>query len=88
MIARPLYTAVWQELATDKAMVFMAGPRQAGKTTLALALAGGYTNREYVNWDVAPDRTRVLRDPYFFQAVDRHDASRPTTGSTTSLRSS
>jgi predicted AAA+ superfamily ATPase len=77
MIARPLYTAVWQELATDKAMVFMAGPRQAGKTTLALALAGGYTNREYVNWDVAPDRTRVLRDPYFFQAVDRHDASRP-----------
>jgi predicted AAA+ superfamily ATPase len=31
----------------------------------------------YANWDVVTDRTRMLRDPYFFQAVDRRDASRP-----------
>jgi hypothetical protein len=77
MIARPAYAAVWRELADDKAMVFMAGPRQAGKTTLAGMIADGCANRVYFNWDVVPDRARLLRDPYFFQAVDRHDPSTP-----------
>ena len=77
MIARSLYTSVWEELADGKAMVFVAGPRQAGKTTLAHAIAGAYANRVYLNWDVIPDRLRLVRDPYGFQAVDRHDPSRP-----------
>jgi predicted AAA+ superfamily ATPase len=58
-------------------MVFMAGPRQTGKTTLARMIAGGHTNRVYLNWDVVPDRARLLRDPYFFEAVERRDPSRP-----------
>jgi predicted AAA+ superfamily ATPase len=40
-------------------MVFVAGPRQVGKTTLALALPdaeGGY-----LNWDVAEHRERILK---------------------------
>ena len=77
MIARTTYEALWRELAAHKPMVFMAGPRQAGKTTLARTIAEGYANRVYANWDVATDRARMLRDPYFFQAVDRRDASRP-----------
>lgn len=77
MISRSLYADAWQELADGKAMVFLAGPRQAGKTTLARAIADGYANRVFANWDVVTDRARLLRDPYFFQAVDRRDASRP-----------
>ncbi len=40
-------------------MVFVAGPRQVGKTTMALSLpdaAGGY-----LNWDVAEHRERILK---------------------------
>ncbi len=40
-------------------MVFVAGPRQVGKTTLARMLPGA--RRGYLNWDVAEDRERILR---------------------------
>lgn len=40
-------------------MVFVAGPRQVGKTTLALSLPHAKTG--YLNWDVAEHRERVLR---------------------------
>jgi uncharacterized protein len=77
VIERPLYAALRRDLAADKAMVFMAGPRQAGKTTLARMIADRYANRVYFNWDVVPDRARLLREPYFFEVVERHDPSRP-----------
>jgi hypothetical protein len=77
MIARPLYVASWHDLAASKAMVFMAGPRQSGKTTLAKAIAAQSPNRAYLNWDVVSDRAVLLRSPYFFEAVDRRDESPP-----------
>ncbi len=40
-------------------MVFVAGPRQVGKTTMALALPGG--RAAYRNWDVPADREKILR---------------------------
>ena len=40
-------------------MVFVAGPRQVGKTTLAKALPQGCQG--YLNWDVVEDRDRILR---------------------------
>lgn len=40
-------------------MVFVAGPRQVGKTTLAKNLPGGAAG--YLNWDVPADRERLLR---------------------------
>ena len=40
-------------------MVFVAGPRQVGKTTLARRLPG--SARGYLNWDVTADRERILR---------------------------
>src|SRR5712692_7018724 len=40
-------------------MVFVAGPRQVGKTTLAKSLPGGQAG--YLNWDVAEHRERILR---------------------------
>jgi predicted AAA+ superfamily ATPase len=45
MIVRPSYRNAWQELSTEKAMVFMAGLRQSGKTTLAQMIADEHANR-------------------------------------------
>ena len=39
-------------------MVFLAGPRQVGKTTLAQMLPSA--RRGYLNWDVPEDRERIL----------------------------
>jgi predicted AAA+ superfamily ATPase len=45
---RPLYRQIWDELAAHKAMVFLAGPRQVGKTTLVrqVAAAGRFDRGE------------------------------------------
>ena len=40
-------------------MVFVAGPRRVGETTLAQGLP--YTKRDYLNYDVAHDRERILK---------------------------
>jgi predicted AAA+ superfamily ATPase len=54
---RYLYAQVRRDL--QRKMVFVAGPRQVGKTTLAKRLPGAA--RGYLNWDVAADRDRILR---------------------------
>ena len=56
-LRRYLLPQVRQDLA--RKMVFVAGPRQVGKTTLALALPGARAG--YLNWDVAEHRERILR---------------------------
>jgi len=42
-------------------MVFLGGPRQVGKTTLAQTLIKNYRDGHpaYLNWDSAPDRKRI-----------------------------
>ena len=42
-------------------MVFLSGPRQTGKTTLARGLASAWSNAQVLNWDIAADR-RVMLD--------------------------
>jgi len=42
MKPRPLHMRIWRELAAEKPMVFMAGPRQTGKTTLAQMISEEY----------------------------------------------
>jgi predicted AAA+ superfamily ATPase len=56
--ARYLEPFVRKDLASK--MVFLSGPRQVGKTTLALSLLGNHEDR-YFNWDFDPDRERILR---------------------------
>jgi len=43
----------------QKKMVFVAGPRQVGKTTLARSLEGA--EKGYLNWDIPEHRERILR---------------------------
>jgi hypothetical protein len=54
--SRYLTAQVQADLA--RKMVFVAGPRQVGKTTLARALPGARGG--YLNWDVDEDRARIL----------------------------
>lgn len=54
---RYLEAQVRDDLA--RKMVFLAGPRQVGKTTLARSLPGAAAG--YLNWDVAEHRERLLR---------------------------
>lgn len=47
------------EADLERKMVFVAGPRQVGKTTLARNLPGAGAG--YLNWDVPEHRERILR---------------------------
>jgi predicted AAA+ superfamily ATPase len=58
-------------------MIFLSGPRQVGKTTLAKIIAGSFKNSLYFNWDMGEHRTRLIENPSFFQSVERRDDSTP-----------
>jgi uncharacterized protein len=45
----------------DFKMIFLAGPRQVGKTTLAQSIV---KNADYMNWDIDEDRTRILNKEF------------------------
>lgn len=55
-LARYLAPQVRRDL--QRKMVFVAGPRQVGKTTLARGLPG--LGNGFLNWDIADDRSRIL----------------------------
>lgn len=77
MNKRTPYVKIWQDLATDKSMIFLAGPRQAGKTTLGQIISSSFTNSLYFNWDIAEHRINFMENPTFFEAVERKDSSTP-----------
>jgi len=56
-------------------MLFMAGPRQVGKTTLVQNLAESYTNHVYLNWDILSNHSRFIKNPTFFEENERKDES-------------
>ena len=58
MTARARYLRAQVLADLERKMVFVAGPRQVGKTTLAKSLPGAA--RGYLNWDVPADRERLL----------------------------
>ncbi len=58
-VFQPRYLLRQIERDLDKKMVFVAGPRQVGKTTLARHLPGAAAG--YLNWDVPEHRERILR---------------------------
>jgi predicted AAA+ superfamily ATPase len=77
MLDRLLYRNIWKELTKEKRMVFMAGARRVGKTTLGEMIAESFANREYLSWEIPEHRTRLIRNPTFFEAVERRDESTP-----------
>ncbi len=77
METRRPYIDIWQELSADKAMILLVGPRQAGKTTLAHLISKSFPNHLYFNWDIADQRLKFLKNPSFFEAMERRDSSTP-----------
>lgn len=77
MESRRSYVRIWKDLAKDKSMIFLAGPRQVGKTTLAQIISRSFKNNLYFSWDIAQHRTRLIENPTFFEAVERKDSSTP-----------
>lgn len=60
---RYLHTVIRSDL--KKKMVFVGGPRQIGKTTLALFLGkNDYKTYTYLNWDNRQDRKSILRSEF------------------------
>jgi uncharacterized protein len=43
----------------QKKMVFLGGPRQVGKTTLAKNIASTYEKSTYLNWDIRTDAEKI-----------------------------
>jgi uncharacterized protein len=77
MIKREPYVRLWRDLSAEKAMVFVAGPRQAGKTTFAQMCATPFANSLYFNWDIPEHKARLIRNPAFFTELPRQDSSKP-----------
>ena len=50
----------WLERDLGEKMVFLGGPRQVGKTTLAKNLLQPHDGG-YLNWDIPEDRERILQ---------------------------
>jgi len=74
---RPLYMDAWRELSSDKNLIFLSGPRQSGKTTLAELISHSFNNRLYFNWDIPEHRMRLFENPAFFAELERKDATIP-----------
>ncbi len=61
----PRYVRDHIEADLANRMVFVGGPRQVGKTTLALSLLGPGSNESspaYLNWDALADRENILAE--------------------------
>ncbi len=64
MFQRTLIPYIKDDLKTK--MVFIGGPRQVGKTTLALSLLASKSKSDpaYLNWDISRNRKSILRMEY------------------------
>jgi len=77
MVERPSYINIWEELSGEKNMVFLAGPRQSGKTTLGERISKNFVNYRYFNWDIEAHRVEFIGNPTFFTEMPRRDHSLP-----------
>jgi len=61
------YIEKWVREDLDRKMVFIGGPRQTGKTTLAKEMcrrAGFDVKTRYLTWDAAGDRENIIREQF------------------------
>jgi len=77
MIKRLMYINLWKELSAEKQMIFLSGPRQVGKTTLAKEIAGEFRNNVYFNWDILEHKKLLIKNPAFFENINRQDETTP-----------
>ena len=63
IIKRRYLHEILQHLAEDHEMVFLAGPRQVGKTTIGLQTFDHFEKSLYLNWDKFEDRILIQHGP-------------------------
>lgn len=61
-----IYTSLVQK-HPDTQMLFLTGPRQVGKTTIAQQLQEKTIESVYLNWDVTEDRASILQGTRFIE---------------------
>jgi len=72
VLKRTLENKILEILLDYQKMVFVSGPRQSGKTTLAHLIQKNFQQSYYFNWDNLDDQKKITRDPYFFSDFDRN----------------
>jgi predicted AAA+ superfamily ATPase len=77
MYSRKLYQNIFREISENKQMIFLAGPRQSGKTTLSRIIQEDYKNSLYFNYDLPESKKTLVENPAFFQEIERADSSQP-----------
>jgi len=74
-LKREVLDYIFDERLVARHMVFLAGPRQVGKTYLARAwLTSTKCTRLYFNWDDMSTRQKYLSDSRFFESAARTSA--------------
>lgn len=76
-LRRGIEKLVTETLNVDGKMAFVPGPRQVGKTTFAKGYGSRFSQSSYFNWDSITDQKKLLKDPYFFEKLDRDPRSTP-----------
>jgi len=77
MQKRKYYKNIWADFNKEKEMIFISGARQTGKTTMAKDIASEEPVSHYFNYDVPENKTKILAQPTFFEAIDRKKSDRP-----------
>ncbi len=77
MEKRHLYQRTIAPFLAMEQMLFIAGPRQCGKTTLANMIASDFDSSLYFNWDIVTDRRKLRANPYFYESLDRLSSKAP-----------
>ncbi len=62
-IDRYLIEEFSEHYRANRQMLFLSGPRQVGKTTLAKGLGGSFDQFDYLNWDNQAGRAPILEGP-------------------------
>lgn len=60
---------IQEHFKNNKQMLFLVGPRQVGKTTLAKQQQKKYEESVYLNWDVVSDRVQILSGQKFIETI-------------------
>lgn len=60
---------IYNNLRKCSQMVFLVGPRQVGKTTIAKKLQGRFSQSLYLNFDSVEDRLKILDGQSFIEDI-------------------
>ena len=76
-ILRNLQPFILSDLEQYDQMLFVSGPRQCGKTTLAEMVLDRVGIGRYWNYDIPEDQVLLAKKPAFFEEIDRKKGVKP-----------